>query len=78
VTRNDTDDDYGKLPGRRFQALDLLVVGTQTLSDIIGSVADGMESLSDLLAAHANRAEEQDDFARSAGRDIERMTGDGS
>ena len=67
------EDDWGRVPPRRFQAIDLIGIGAQMVSDLLESVASAAHSVGDLIAAHSNYREDRQEFAETAALEIERL-----
>ena len=70
----DSDGDQVEIIPRRTQWIDVPVILTKTLGDIIQAVADGVNDTYQVLAAHANHNERRAQFAQFGGFDIESIT----
>lgn len=69
-------DDETPLQVRRFQKIDVLILGLNLVQNVAAVVADTFEMATHLVAAHANYNVERERFREDAAREIETITGE--
>lgn len=72
----DDEEFEGRTPPRKFQKIDMLIVGFNLASEVFEAVSDAFMSLTVLCAAHANHNVEKEQFRLDAAMEIETITGD--
>jgi hypothetical protein len=71
------DDEFeGRTPARKFQKIDILILGFNLLDEVFAAVSDAFTSLTTLTAAHANYNVQREQFRQDATLEIETITGD--
>jgi hypothetical protein len=71
------DEEFeGRVPARKFQRIDIPMLGLSMVADFFQSMSNTLESVAMLLAAHANYNVEQNEFHRDATMEIENLTGE--
>jgi len=72
----DDEEFEGRTPPRKFQKVDILIVGFNLVSEVFDALGDAFTSLTMLTAAHANYNVEKEQFRLDAAMEIETITGD--
>lgn len=70
---DDEDTTTASLRPARINWADLAYTGVSILAGVAGSVADGLGYLRAALAQHSAHIGEQQEFAQTAGRDLESL-----